>query len=124
MSKKTIELTTPLFTETVEFRISSYTNNRNLYVGLSSRDDEGFVEPFTDVTVNLGVTLPPFQAYIKNYSENEGILDFLLKNGFGKTIGERQSDYVEHPLFLFEEERLKEFDEAGFDEYLKRVTRR
>jgi len=72
--------------------------------------------------VNFEDKLPPFQAYIKDYSENMGTLDFLLGNGFGKVIGERRSGFVMCPLFLFNEERLKEFDEAGFEEYKAQNT--
>ena len=119
MSKKTITLKTPLITEEVEISIHTYANNGNLCVSLSSRDEYGNAEPFADATVNLDVKLPAFQAYIKNYSENEGFLDFMTANGFGITLGKVHQGFSEYTLLVFDEARLREFDEDGVDRYMK-----
>ena len=122
VSRKSIVIKTPYFTETVTLRISGYSNNDNLYVSLISTDDEGYDGSFADVTANLDEKLPPFQAYIKDHSENEGMLGFLTDNGFGRVIGQRKNGFVTFYLFKFDEARLKEYDEEGYRNYKSRVT--
>ena len=43
------------------------------------------------------------------------MLDCLLANGFGRVIGQKR--FTSFPLFAFDEARLKEFDESGFNDY-------
>lgn len=50
-------------------------------------------------TVNLGDKLPEDQAYIKDYSENEGILDALKEAGIvTDVIGSKASGWIVAPL--------------------------
>ena len=46
-------------------------------------DEEG---PIATATVNLGEKLPRNQAYIKDYSENTGMLDALKEAGIVKKV--------------------------------------
>ena len=41
----------------VAFDIQQYMNNGNIYIGLGC-NEEGYLEPFADLTVNLGDTTP------------------------------------------------------------------
>ena len=66
----------------VRLEVFSYDSPGNLYVGLLSpeNDNETSWGPFTDVTVNMR-PLPPYYAFVKEYSENEGMGEFLTRNG-------------------------------------------
>ena len=43
-------------------------------------------EPMATATVNLGKKLPKDQAYIKDYSENAGMLEVLKEAGIVKKV--------------------------------------
>jgi len=59
-------------------------------------DEEG---PVATATVNMGDKLPKDQAYIKDYSENEGMLEALADAGIVKeVIGRKVSGFVIVPL--------------------------
>lgn len=59
--------------------------------------DDG--EPVSTCTVNIDEFLSSKEVVIKNYSENEGMLDFLIKEGIVKDTGKRvQLGYVEAPI--------------------------
>jgi hypothetical protein len=47
----------------VSFDIQQYMNNGNMYIGLGC-NEEGYLEPFADLTVNLGYTTPNYCAYV------------------------------------------------------------
>jgi len=85
----------------VKFRTSRYTENDNLYVGLMVVDDEGFEEPWSNLTVNLSVKLNDNQAYIDTNNNGEEIIDWLIKLGLGKVVGHRTSGFCTYPLFQF-----------------------
>lgn len=56
-------------------------------------------EIIAKATVNTGETLPEDFAFIKDYSENEGVLEALKNAGIIKEIvGKTQLGYVEAPL--------------------------
>ena len=64
-------------------------------------------EPIAIATVNLGEKLPKDLAYIKDYSENQGMLDALLKAGVVEDIvGHKRSGYVMIPLCRLNLEKL------------------
>ncbi|MCE8735751.1 hypothetical protein K0F71_23315, partial [Bacteroides thetaiotaomicron] len=58
----------------VRLEVFSYDSPGNLYVGLLSPENDNGTSwgPFTDVTVNMR-PLPPYYAFVKEYSENEGM---------------------------------------------------
>jgi hypothetical protein len=59
-------------------------------------EEEG---PIATATVNMGDKLPKDQAYIKDYSENEGMLEALADAGIVKeVIGWKASGFVTVPL--------------------------
>ena len=64
---------------------------------------EGFLketgEPFLTFTVNLDYTLPENQAFIKNYSENQGVLGELKLAGvISKILTWEKTGFVHVPL--------------------------
>lgn len=93
------------------FRRGSYSDNDNTYIGLISRD-EGIMEPFDDLTVNLGISLPENMAYIHvNHFEQE-FLDELEKKGFiTPTDIWSASGYVTYPLYILHLNKMQEYME-------------
>jgi hypothetical protein len=64
--------------------------------------------PIAVATVNLDVSLPNDQAYIKNYSENEGMLDALEDAGIViDVLGMAQTGYVNVPLCQLDLEKCR-----------------
>ena len=55
-------------------------SNGNTAIRLISNDE--WQEPIATATINLGFEIPENEAYIKDYSENEGMEQFLKDNGF------------------------------------------
>jgi len=71
-------------------------SNGNTAIMLVDADDGLAV---TTVTVNLGNKLPPDQAYIKTYSENEGMLEVLEGAGIVvEVLGYTKCGFAEVPL--------------------------
>ena len=117
----------PMFGRTypVYFRVSAY-SDASLAVLLESADEEEYGTPFCDVTKCVGgVELGEYHALVKNYSENESMIDFLVSNGFGELDGRSvQSGYVQMPVFRFNQDRLKELDSAGCARYEQAFKKR
>lgn len=60
-------------------------------------------EEYRMVTVNLGREIPFDHTYIKNYSENEGLLEILQEAGIVKKIVKYvPSGYVNLPLCIID----------------------
>lgn len=53
-------------------------NNGNLAIAMVEAETG---EPYATATVNTGVILPADTVAIKDYSENAGVLNFLVKQG-------------------------------------------
>lgn len=109
-------------TEVVVPKLNTYLENNNLYVGLNFFEEEYECwEPFTDVTVNVG-KLPFLESAIDTNNNGNGIIDFLVQNGFGeltkKTI---PSGFCVFPVFRFNEEKLREIDNEMFEQYASLV---
>ena len=85
---------------------SKYMNNDNLALMLIDEKDGS---PITTITVNTEDKLPEGFGYVKNYSENEGIMEVLQEEGLIKEVfGYKQMGWVTVPLV--------EFDLEGVDE--------
>lgn len=69
----------------VAFDIQQYMNNGNIYIGLGC-NEEGYLEPFADLTVNLGDTTPNYCAYVdtNNLPDAE---NFIADNELGTFTG-------------------------------------
>ena len=67
-------------------------------VGAEGSEYEG--EPIFRVTVNPGQPIPTSQIAIKDYSENEGMVDFCKKLGIiGNLVHTVHSGWVEIPIY-------------------------
>jgi hypothetical protein len=64
-------------------QIEKYSQNGNLAIQLFS--DSG--EPFSTLTTNLSVKLPPNQAYVDTNNNGIEVIDWIAQNGFGHTTG-------------------------------------
>lgn len=109
-------------TETVVPKLNTYLENNNLYVGLDffDPDFEAWL-PFTDVTVNVG-KLPFLESAIDTNNNGNGIIDFLVQNGFGELTDKFiPSGFCVFPVFRFNEEKLREIDNETFEQYVALV---
>ena len=98
--------------------IQQYLDTGNLYIGLSCFED-GFPEPFGDLTINLEDVTPNYCSYVdvNNMSNAE---KFIVDNGLGTFTGfVKRSGYVEYPLYMFEPDKLREFCPDGLALYEK-----
>jgi hypothetical protein len=68
----------------VFIKVSKYMNNGRRSVQLIDAEDGC---PFMTVTVNVPeVNIGDDEVIVKNYSENEGVLDFLIQNGLVRGV--------------------------------------
>lgn len=88
-------------------KLASYYNG-NTAIQLFDKIDG---EPIAVATINLGDKLPENQAYIKDYSENEGMLDSLEEAGIiTKILDWQQTGYVIVPLCELDLEKIGELN--------------
>ena len=85
---------------------SRYKNNGNLALML---EDMGGGAPIAVITVNTNEILPADQAYVKDYSENSGMLEALKASGLVEEIlGEKVLGWVTVPLVKFNLDGVEE----------------
>lgn len=98
--------------------IGKYEENNNLFMALACFDkDRQDVVPFSDITINAG-KLPYLHSAITPFAVEEGLLDFLTKNGFGQLTGQQiQSGYSSYPIFRFNEDKLRSVSLRDFAAY-------
>lgn len=98
----------------VMFYKSLYQNNNNLYIGAYRVDEDGYTEPFCNITVNFMDTLEENMAYIdinnidKNLFQTMINANMMLPTGFSHTSG-----FCTHPIFFFPDEILNDIPELG-----------
>ncbi len=100
----------------VTLEVGTYTADRSLHVWLMEEGDTGS-EPYADVTVNLGISVPPYCAYVdtNNMPELEG---FLVDNNLAEFTGlEHDSGFCSYPLYMFNAGRLRELCPGGVAVY-------
>ena len=115
--KKQVTYNSSITGETqVTFDIQQYMNNRAMFIGLMCNED-GYDEPFGDVTVNLSVAAPNYCGYL-NVNDMPDIEKFITENELGEFTGFTQrSGYCEYPLYLFNVDKLRELCPDGMDKY-------
>lgn len=69
----------------VTLDIQQYMNNKAMYIGLMCNED-GYDEPFGDVTVNLSVAAPNYCGYL-NVNDMPDIEKFITENELGEFTG-------------------------------------
>lgn len=103
-------------TEQVSIEINTYLNNGNMYIGLSSTED-GYPEPYGDVTVNLGDKVPDFCGYVDTNNMPE-LEKFLVDNDIGEFTGfVQRSGFCVYPLYMFNVDKLRELCPDGMETY-------
>ena len=113
----TLELKTQFgTTENVTLTVNTYVDNNSLYVGMATAED-GFPEPYGDVTVNLLSSVPPYCAFVDTNNMPE-LEDFLVKNGIAEFTGLMQkSGYCSYPLYQFNVEKMRGLCPDGMAAY-------
>jgi hypothetical protein len=86
--------------------LDNYTENGNLYVGLVCCNKADYGEPWSDLTVNLGVKLAPNKAYIDINDNGNEIVNWLVANKLGKPTG---NIFCTYPEFEFDMNELKKY---------------
>jgi len=81
-------------------------------------------EPIARATVYVeGVQLGDDEACIKDYSENEGMLDALLKAGIAVNVTRMvQANYATVPVVQLSADVLSQFKESGKEPYDNRTV--
>lgn len=93
----------------ISFHLANYANNNNLYIGLITHD-EGSLEPWSDLTVNLGSKLPPDRAYVDLNNNGREIINWLIDNELAiPTFATKISGFCEYPEFIFNMPKLIEY---------------
>lgn len=87
--------------------VTGYYPNGNLALQVVS-ENEG---PIVTCTVNPGQVVTHDAVAIKNYSENEGMVDILTEMGIiGRELYRIQSEWVEIPVHELTDKGLKIFE--------------
>lgn len=95
----------------ITLNLDHYAENGNLYVGLVCWD-EGFPEPWSDLTVNLSVPCRKNCAFIDTNNNGEQIIDWLIENGLGMETGNvRISGWCAYPQFEFDMDAVNKYVE-------------
>lgn len=106
---KTLTLTAWGKEHPITFTTNTYAQNGNLYVGMLTHE-EGFPEPWSDLTVNLGVPCKENCAFIDINNNGYAILDWLEDNGLGRvTAREKVSGFCIYPEFEFNMDVLMQY---------------
>lgn len=85
----------------ISFRLSNYVDNHNLYVGMVTHE-EGYPEPWSDLTVNLGVKCAENCAFIDINNNSDRIVEWLITNKLAALTGRiQQSGFCVYPEVKF-----------------------
>lgn len=91
---------------------TNYMNNNNLALVLFDANVR-FGPPVAYITVNTSEILPANQGFVKNYSENDGMMEAIIEAGLvSEVLGTKQFGYVTAPLVEFNLENVGDFEEV------------
>ncbi len=121
--RTTLELKTSRgIIEKVRIEVSSYRENGGIYIGLTSLGG-AIVEPFVDITLNLGGSAIDYCGYLDTSNLPE-LETFITENGLGEFTGfTRRSGFNEYPYYVFNAKRLEELCPEGVAEYEKSLKK-
>ena len=90
----------------ISFELATYAENGNLYVGMTCYD-EGYPEPWGDLTVNISAECKANCAFIDVNNNGERITNWLIENNLGKLTGRmKMSGWCLYPEFEFDMDKL------------------
>ena len=108
--------------EKYKLSISAYLYGYGLAIDLLKKIDNHY-EAEDSITVNLPDVCDINTAYL-NINKYPGIIDALLEHQMGRLTGRvAQSGFCEYPEFLFDQEKLRQADEAGYQKYLNQFDK-
>jgi hypothetical protein len=95
--------------ENCMFCVNKYVHTKNLALSIYS-EEEG---PITTCTINTDHVSKGDEIGVKNYSENEGMVDFLKNIGIieGEPVHVQNSGWVEIPYYKLSESGKELFNE-------------
>ncbi len=108
----TFELKTPYAEyKRCYFYTDHYMVNGNLFIGIAQDSaDDGEVDYIMNVTVNTDVPLPDGCIAVKDYSENEGILETMKALGLvTEILAYLPSGYVSIPICRYDKSVLQKY---------------
>lgn len=93
----------------VTFRLDNYSENGNLYVGMITWE-EGWPEPWSDLTVNLSVKCAKDCAFIDTNNNSDRIVEWLITNKLATLTGRiQQSGFCVYPEMKFNMVELRKY---------------
>lgn len=108
--------------ERVAVDVSAYEDGCLCVTMESFDEDMGERIRFADITMQNG-HLPSPTAAINIESHDDAVVEFLEENGFGTPTGEfLRIGERSYPVFRFDEEKLREADPRGFEQYCKNAS--
>ena len=107
----------------LELQVRSYYSGGNLALRLVAWSGE-YPEPWGELTTKLGYSVEKDCAFVDVNDMGESILPWIEKNGLGTPTGRTQrSGFVTYPEYRFNAERLRAWDDYGYQEYSNRYDR-
>lgn len=105
-------------THTIQLAVNAYYYGGNLAIQMFSFEN-GYAEPWSDLTVNLDDTLPLNCAYIDTNNNGEDILDWIKRYQLAVPTGRySRSGFCQYPEYHFDTALLYELDPVGYTQYL------
>lgn len=103
------------YTDDVNIHVGRYDGNGNTALSFTTKDGE----PVCKATTNLGDSLLPNYAYIKDYAENEGVLETLIRANIVEQLPNVvQTNHVDIYMVQIISDRVIKMIEA-LDDYQK-----
>lgn len=88
--------------------VLGYYPNGSFGIALNSWS-EGYAEPWSTLTINLGYELPPYCAYVDTNNNGEDIVDWIIENNLGELTGDYgYSGFCKYPLIKFNKDIIDE----------------
>ena len=88
--------------------VLGYYPNGSFGIALNSWS-EGYAEPWSTLTINLGYELPPYCAYVDTNNNGEDIVDWIIENNLGELTGDYgYSGFCKYPLVKFNKDIIDE----------------
>jgi len=108
--KQILEFKSPWGKMKMAIRVEQYAENGTICLDLYEVKRGVPTEPYTTATVNMPMYFNgnALHCFVKNYSENEGCLDFILNNKLGVKTYSTNSGFVQFDMVEFDYERLME----------------